>query len=815
MNVSNEWINLNTDQLPNIGISDFIIDPNNTATFLVATGDPDAPMDFNRTFLGNTAEHSRGIIKSTDGGNTWTTSPIGNWYDESGLLIISNYWEFPTQKKVRRLIYYPGSSNIIFALVETYDRTINLPVSYIYRTDNGGADWFIMQRFNGEKLGDIEFCPNDPNTVYVSGLSVYKSIYGGLYNTWVEHATGLNAGGYVGRTEIAVSNSNSNIVYALSSDQNPSAPLNYLYISMDKGENYTLISQFDKSPVNRTSIAVDQTDENNIYVTSSNFIRRVTYNNGQWNLSIYLQIPHADVHELAFEPNSSTISASTDGGLAVSVDNGTTWSYMNNGLKITQLWDIDVDQDNANRLAIGTQDNGTILYDIDINNSSNGWAKVMDGDGFVTLIDYSSEKYLFHTDAQVPGSIRRSNDLGITWTGNLRPTGASTDDSRFPLIQHSTMPNIMYTGFQNIFKSYDYGLSWTQITNINASQKVKNIVICESKPEHIYFNYGYTIWRPAPLEGWFWYSPDGGVTWLDRTPGLEGLRGGEIGGIAVDPYNPLRVIVSFKGTVHRMMCSSDGGMTWTDFMQGLPDDADFYGLCTEKGSKNIYAAASNGVYVYNDDVGQWQAFNHLLPRVWVLSTKINYRSNEIFAATHGRGAWKSHLFCPINTDLFLTGIVQSNKIEESIGNLVSEEKIAANQEVTYRSTYEVTLTAGFEAAEGSDFTAFIRDCVTGRSSMRTASELSDEEIGNRTGWKELNLLVAPNPVKESFCIKLDLFSDLNWMKYDVINVSGTVIANGKLGGDVKVVDSSSWNSGIYYIIVYTNVGKVVRKIVKI
>ena len=30
MNVSNEWINLNTDQLPNIGISDFIIDPNNT-----------------------------------------------------------------------------------------------------------------------------------------------------------------------------------------------------------------------------------------------------------------------------------------------------------------------------------------------------------------------------------------------------------------------------------------------------------------------------------------------------------------------------------------------------------------------------------------------------------------------------------------------------------------------------------------------------------------------------------------------------------------------------------------------------------------
>ena len=184
------------------------------------------------------------------------------------------------------------------------------------------------------------------------------------------------------------------------------------------------------------------------------------------------------------------------------------------------MWDIDVDQDNANRLAIGTQDNGTILYDIDINNSSNGWAKVMDGDGFVTLIDYSSEKYLFHTDAQVPGSIRRSNDLGITWTGNLRPTGASTDDSRFPLIQHSTMPNIMYTGFQNIFKSYDYGLSWTQITNINASQKVKKILQFVNRNRNIYIlimdiqfgarlrsKDGSGIHRMEELLGWIGHRP--------------------------------------------------------------------------------------------------------------------------------------------------------------------------------------------------------------------------------------------------------------------------------------------------------------------
>lgn len=806
------WEIMNADALPNIGISDIIVDSNNPLIIYVSTGDPDAPMDFNRTYLGNTAEHSRGIFRSMDGGITWSLTAIGNWYDLNSSTVLTNFWDFPSQKKARRIAFKPGSSSEIYSIIETYNWAAHQPVSYLYKSDNSGLDWYIKHVFLSEKLSDLEFCPSDPEIMFLSGISVYKSVDGG--ENWSESANGLSINAGVERSEIEMSESNDNTIYVLCS--NPTLHFNYLYISTDRGDSYSIITQLDKSPPSRTSLAVDETDVNNIYVTTSNYIKRVVNVNGIWSVSpFYLPIPHMDVHELKFEPNTNVIYASTDGGLSVSYDNGSTWVYLNEGLRITQLWDIDTDENEDTKIIIGTQDNGTILHDGDIGNLSNSWSKIMGGDGFTTLIDNSEAKYYYHTDAQTPGVILRSNDNGYSWTSNLRPPGTTSDDSRFPLVQHPEEFNVMYVGFENVFKSIDYGLSWTQITNVPATQKVKNIAICELKPEHIYFNYGYTIWHPAPLEGWFWYSPDGGVTWLDRTPGLEGLRGGEIGGIAVDPYNPLRVIVSFKGTVHRMMCSNDGGMTWTDFMQGLPDDADFYGLCTEKGSKNIYAAASNGVYVYNDDVGQWQAFNHLLPRVWVLSTKINYRSNEIFAATHGRGAWKSHLFCPINTDLFLTGIVQSNKIEESIGNLVSEEKIAANQEVTYRSTYEVTLTAGFEAAEGSDFTAFIRDCVTGRSSMRTASELSDEEIGNRTGWKELNLLVAPNPVKESFCIKLDLFSDLNWMKYDVINVSGTVIANGKLGGDVKVVDSSSWNSGIYYIIVYTNVGKVVRKIVKI
>ena len=55
----------NTDNLPVIGISSIAIDPINTQNMLIVTGDADG-----------TDTYSIGILKSTDGGNTWNTTSL-------------------------------------------------------------------------------------------------------------------------------------------------------------------------------------------------------------------------------------------------------------------------------------------------------------------------------------------------------------------------------------------------------------------------------------------------------------------------------------------------------------------------------------------------------------------------------------------------------------------------------------------------------------------------------------------------------------------------------------------------------------------
>lgn len=77
------WQNWHTDNLPNIGISDIAIDPVNPQIMYVATGDPDGAFEPNNPKF-NAKGQSAGVFKSTDGGMTWSSGPIGTWFDSNG-----------------------------------------------------------------------------------------------------------------------------------------------------------------------------------------------------------------------------------------------------------------------------------------------------------------------------------------------------------------------------------------------------------------------------------------------------------------------------------------------------------------------------------------------------------------------------------------------------------------------------------------------------------------------------------------------------------------------------------------------------------
>jgi hypothetical protein len=135
----------NTDQLSTIGVSDVAIDPTNTQTMYLATGDSDG---------GDT--YSIGLLKSTDGGNTWNTTGL-TWATNLG-------------RTIGRVLVNPSNPQIILVFSS----------AGIYRSTNGGSTFTTAT--GSFTTSDGEFKPGDPNTVYACGTSFKRSTDGGA--TW-------------------------------------------------------------------------------------------------------------------------------------------------------------------------------------------------------------------------------------------------------------------------------------------------------------------------------------------------------------------------------------------------------------------------------------------------------------------------------------------------------------------------------------------------------------------------------------------------------------------------------------------------------
>ena len=113
------------------GIADFVIHPKNKNTYFVLTGDADCVLDPNNPALGSEACQSGGIFQSIDSGHTWTTEPVGNWYDTKRK-IIPGFWKFPSLKVMRRLIINPLRPKIMYVVLHTYNYGTKSFDGYVY-----------------------------------------------------------------------------------------------------------------------------------------------------------------------------------------------------------------------------------------------------------------------------------------------------------------------------------------------------------------------------------------------------------------------------------------------------------------------------------------------------------------------------------------------------------------------------------------------------------------------------------------------------------------------------------------------------------
>ncbi len=625
-NLGKTWQTFPFTNFLSLGVSDIAIYKKNSSFIMVATGDDDGTYGTGGSF------YSVGIIKTYNGGITWETTSFANQLEEN--VIIS------------RILINPENYNYI--LVATNKG--------IYKSSDGGKNWY--KTMDNLFVKDMEFIVNDPNIViatsfsYSGNAAFYRSKDAG--ETW-EKVFDLDG---ASRIAIATSEANPNKVWAVASRSGYTSFHSFL-VSTDKGEtweayqHYTFSANFlgryngtgDDALVGQgnydLAIALNPKNENEIFIGGINVWKST--NGGQTfaratNWTDYGSLPfvHADIHDLQFKNNSTQLYVTSDGGISITTDLGKTWTDLSDGISITQYYRIGISTINSELVIGGTQDNGTNMY-------KNGvFYHLQGGDGMECAILPNNNDVMFMT--YYYGAMYKSVNGGKSWSSavsaeEMGQAGAWVT----PFVIDPQNPNIMYIGFQDIFKSTNYGNkgTWNKVSNIKG-QTFHTMAISESNSNYVYAATLYKLYR----------TTNGGVTWENIYNSTIPITY-----ITIHPENPNRFWLTFGSfSKNNKVLEFNNGeeINLSGNLPNVPVNCIVY----QKDSPDrLYIGTDIGVFVSAYSSAYWEPYGTGMPNIIINELEINYNDKKIVAGSYGRGIWRTDILeCNIpQPEVFVEG----------------------------------------------------------------------------------------------------------------------------------------------------------------
>jgi photosystem II stability/assembly factor-like uncharacterized protein len=267
----------------------------------------------------------------------------------------------------------------------------------------------------------------------------------------------------------------------------------------------------------------------------------------------YLENGIGRINCMAFHPSNPQIFwvGVAQGGLWKTEDGGQSWMPLTDNLPITRISDIAVNPQNPDEIYISLCDFAYIGIGLDIDNRYRfahyglGVYKTTNGgiDWEPTTLEFSLtdrdasliRKIIIHpqqTNELVACGVSgmyRSSDAGQTWTTML-------DTLFWDLVQDPSQPEVLYaasgwlynaqTGYAAIYKSVDFGDSWTELpSGIPTTGEVQRIklAISESNPSIIY---AITVDTLSGLYS-LYKSLNAGEEWFELPQELNILEAGE------------------------------------------------------------------------------------------------------------------------------------------------------------------------------------------------------------------------------------------------------------------------------------------------
>jgi len=766
-----------TDDLPLLGVSDIAIDYTDTDILYLATGDRDA---------GDTP--SIGVLKSTNGGETWVETSLT--YD------IQSY------SSVAKLIIHPTNPLILIAAT----------TNGLYRTENGGDNWELVstQTWN---FKDLEVNPDDANIWFATAQNqgILKSSNGGLDWDHLGSTTGAPTTG-ITRTAIAISRANTNVIYAVCA--NSSNGFAGLWRSLDNGVSWSMMSNTpnllgwasDGSGNGGQgwydlAIAADPADSATVYVGGINIWKSID-GGANWQIKAHWSannapLVHADQH--AFEFRGDTLYVCHDGGINYTTNGGTSWPDISSGLVITQIYRLGTFQGSMGftRAMNGNQDNGSSLY----NNSL--WTSELGGDGMECAIDHFNPNIMY--GEIYFGNMSKTVDGGQTWYPCN--DGADTDGAWVtPFVQSENHFGTLFKATRQVYKSVDYAESWEPISDVLYNNAINVMAISPDDDDHIYVTRSGSS---SILKA----THDGGDFWVD----VVGPRS-NVSYMAVDPESPYTVYATINGYYEgdKVFVTNTGGGAWTNISGDLPNMPVNCIVVHPDNREHLYIGTDTGVY-FSPDAGQtWQDFSQGLPNVIISELELHQNSNNLVAATYGRGMWVTPAESPVPTDVPMNpvahlntenGVVTFGWVVPLQGDEGLLEFIAYRDEVEIGRTTEYVITD--QLIENGTYSYSVKASYEdGVSDFSVPVEViweSSKVVEDLSGIPDkFNLLPAyPNPFNAQTTVTLALpqGDQTDVRVFNILGAEVAVLQDGPLsaGYHKMTFDASNLVSGVYFI----------------
>ncbi|MFZ0737518.1 MAG: sialidase family protein [Candidatus Acidiferrales bacterium] len=673
-----------TDPQPSLAIGSLALDKSTVPpTIYAGTGEENFSAD---------SYYGAGVLKSIDGGQTWTASGVGAFGGATSPMSATADGPY-----IGAMSVSPNTITHAIVLAGVKGAGSGLP-SGIWRSSDGATSWIqVLPSANNVEGTDVAFDPNDS-----TGMTAYAALghpdgdagagspcapatpCNGVYvssnagASWTR-LTGLDQVTNQttdGRITLALGPqvSGKTVVYAAIADAtSSSADFIGIFKSLDGGVTWAQMTEppnsfcepecyYDMalrvSPVDSTVVFAGGASGNG---TGSTLYRSIDGANSWQDVTVdqAKNAIHVAQHSIAFSSDGTQLYVGNDGGVWGSSDvtnksvaaGAQTWNNLNSGsttsgLSITQFSPgVSIHPASDNVAFGGTQGNAAQLY------LGGAWQYTggEECDGGYTAFDATEPSTIFVTceDLQQPASvwpfIFRSMTGGLMNDFAPAENGIDTSDSASylpPLIGDPSKSGAFYLATDRVYRSLDSGSTWAPVSADLTGNPGDYLTAMAVAP-----NDSNTLYVGA-INGIVQVSKNVLSSSVGFAPITAGLPLRSVTALAVDLGDSQTAYVAFSGfsgfdgdAVGHVFQTVNGGAQWNDISGNLPNIPVNAIVVDPDIADTLYVGTDVGVFTTSNSGVSWSPLGTGLPNVVVLSLGLRSASRVLSAGTHGRGVW--------------------------------------------------------------------------------------------------------------------------------------------------------------------------------